>query len=135
MSLITWSEEQFGTKVSVHDQEHQAIFAALNDLHSSVEGGDRAQTGQNLDKLLGIVKEHFASEEQNLAKIGYDGLDAHKAEHDDLLNTCSDLHAKFSAGEAEITAETTGFLKEWLTKHIPTVDRSYSEPMNTAGIN
>jgi hemerythrin len=135
MSLITWTQEQFGTNVSAHDAEHQAIFASLNELYSAAESGDRSQTGQNLDKLLGIVQAHFAAEEKNLASIGYAGLDAHKAEHDALLSTCTDLHAKFNAGQAEITAETTHFLKDWLTKHIPAVDRAYSEPLNAAGIN
>lgn len=135
MSLITWTQEQFGTNVSSHDAEHQAIFSSLNALHAAANGGDRAATGKELDSLIGIVQSHFASEEENFRKCGYAALDAHKAEHDELLRTCSDLHAKFNAGQAEITPETTGFLKDWLSAHIPKVDRAYSASLNAAGIN
>ena len=134
MSLITWNAEQFGTNVATHDKEHQQIFDALNALHASVEGGDRATTGQKLDQLLDIVQSHFKSEEENLAKVGYAEFDAHKAAHDHLLATCTDLHAKFSAGQTEITPDTTGFLKDWLVGHIPNVDRAYSEPLKAAGV-
>ena len=38
MSLMTWTKDQFGTNVSLHDQEHQTIFRMLNSLHDSACG-------------------------------------------------------------------------------------------------
>ncbi len=134
MSLITWTKEAFATNVDTHDKEHQDIFADLNALHAAVQSGDRAVTSTRLDALLGTVQSHFASEEENFRKCGYAQYDAHKAEHDKLIATCTELYAKFNAGQAEITAETTSFLKDWLVKHIPHIDRLYSEPMLGAGI-
>ena len=135
MSLMTWTQEQFGTSVSMHDQEHQKIFSLLNTLHDSVPTSDRNAIGTNLDSLISYVAEHFGSEEQNMAKSEYDAMTAHKEEHDQLVQTCLDLQKKFKAGEAEITTQTTTFLKDWLIKHIPTVDRAYGPTMNSKGIN
>ena len=36
MSLITWTQSQFGTSVALHDEEHRHLFNLLNDLHAKV---------------------------------------------------------------------------------------------------
>ncbi len=41
MTLMTWTAEQFGTKINKTDDEHKTIFSMVNDLHASV-GSDRA---------------------------------------------------------------------------------------------
>jgi hemerythrin len=134
MSLMTWTKEQFGTNVSIHDLEHQKIFSLLNDLHSAVPTSDRSAIGRNLDALIAYVAEHFGSEEKNMEKSGYASLAAHKQEHDKLVQICLDLQKKFKAGQAEVTQDTTAFLKDWLQKHIPVIDRAYGPAMNGKGI-
>jgi len=134
MALITWTREQFGTNVSVHDQEHQSLFERLNNLDSTLASGDRGAIGAALDSLIDVVAKHFASEEANMQKIGYAGLAAHKAAHDKLVETCVDLQKKFHAGEAEVTPETTAFVRDWLYNHIPSIDKAYGPHMNGKGI-
>jgi hemerythrin len=134
MSLITWTKEQFATNVSLHDKEHQTLFDLLNRLHTAVATGNRAITGPALDSLIDFVAKHFASEERNMSKTGYAGYAAHKAEHDKLVETCLDLQKKFRAGQANITAETTAFVKDWLVKHIPNVDKAYGPHLNSKGV-
>jgi hemerythrin len=134
MSLITWTQEQFGTNVSVHDQEHQKLFRMLNDLHDSTAAGDRKVVGARLDDLIGFVAEHFGSEERNFLKCEYADYQMHKQEHDKLVSTCLDLQKQFHAGKAEITPETTGFVKDWLVNHIPNIDKRYGPTLNAAGI-
>jgi hemerythrin len=135
MSLITWTKEQFGTNVGMHDEEHRSIFTSLNSLHETVAKGDRKAVGAKFDELVDIVAKHFASEEQNMTTHGYQAKDAHKAEHDKLVKTCLDLQAKFRAGQTEITPETTGFVKDWLTQHIPVIDRTYGPFFNSKGVS
>lgn len=135
MSLITWTKEQFGTNVSKHDQEHQTLFGLLNSLHTSVGGGDRKAIGEQLDSLVAFVAKHFASEEESMTKHGYPSVGAHKAEHDQLVATCVDLQKKFHAGQAEITPQTTTFVKDWLVKHIPGVDQQYGPYLNGKGMS
>jgi len=56
-------------------------------------------------------------------------------EHDKLVATCADLQQKFHAGEAEVTADTTQFVKDWLDNHIPKVDKDYGPFFNERGIS
>ncbi len=127
MPLITWTEEQFGTKVGFADEEHKEIFRLLNKLYDDVAGGaDRDTIGASLDALIAYVVDHFAHEEREMEAVGFAGLASHKAEHDALVATCADLQKKFHAGEADVTAEVGEMVKDWLDKHIPTFDFAYS---------
>jgi hemerythrin len=134
MSFITWSKEQFGTNVGVHDEEHKTIFGKLNTLHEAVSKEDRSAVGSHFDELVDIVAKHFASEEDSMAKHGYEAADQHKQEHDELVQTCLDLQSRFKSGQTEITEETTVFVREWLLKHVPVVDRSYGPFLNSKGM-
>jgi hemerythrin len=134
MSLITWTKEQFGTNVGLHDEEHRQIFTSLNALHETTAKGDRKAVGAKFDELVDVVAKHFASEENSMTTHGLPTKDAHKVEHDKLVKTCLDLQAKFRAGQAEITPETTGFVRDWLTQHIPTIDRTYGALFNSKGM-
>lgn len=129
MPIITWTQAQYGTTVAKHDEEHKKLFAMLNDLHDSV-GQDRASIGRKLDALIAYVVEHFKSEENNMQSHNYPDFVAHKAEHDKLVATCADLQKKFHAGQAEINADTTAFVKGWLDTHIPNVDLRYGPCLN-----
>jgi len=131
MALITWTAEQYGTKVDICDDQHKTLFGLLNDLHELAGGGDRKAIGSKLDALINFVVEHFKTEEKMMQEKGYSGYAAHKAEHDKLVGTCADLQTKFHAGQAEVTQETTAFVKSWLDSHIPSVDMPYAPTLNS----
>lgn len=132
MTLITWTQEQFGTTVAQHDEEHQQLFKLLNDLHYRIGNSGRYAIGAALDNLIAFVAEHFSSEERNMAAAGYPGLEDHKLEHDKLVQLCLDLQHSFHAGAVEVTEQTTAFLRDWLSDHIPRVDFEYG-PSLAAG--
>ena len=134
MTLMTWTAAQFATKITETDGEHQQIFNMVNDLHGSV-GGDRSSIGAKLDALIGFVAKHFKTEEDLMKSHGYPDFASHKAAHDALVTTCLDLQKKFKAGEAEITADTTKFVKDWLYGHIPSIDMNYGPFLNAKGVS
>jgi hemerythrin len=132
MALITWTKEQYGTNVAVCDEEHKTLFGKLNKLYDLATGGaDRAAIGGQLDDLIDYVVEHFGTEERLMQEKNFSGYATHKAEHDNLVATCADLQAKFHKGEADVTAETGAFVKDWLDKHIPTFDKKYESSLNS----
>jgi hemerythrin len=131
MALITWTAAQYGTKVDICDDQHKTLFGLLNDLHDAAGGNDRKAIGSKLDALIAFVVEHFATEERLMQAKKYSGYIAHKAEHDKLVETCADLQKKFHAGQAEVTQETTAFVKSWLDSHIPKVDMPYEPALNS----
>ena len=134
MTFMTWTAAQFGTKIAAPDGEHQQIFSMVNDLHASI-GQDRSSVGQKLDALIAFVAKHFQTEEQLMHEHGFPEFVAHKSAHDNLVAACLDLQKKFKAGQAEVTQETTSFVKEWLYSHIPSVDRKYGPYLNAKGVN
>lgn len=130
MALITWTEADYGTKVVICDNEHKTLFDMLNALHELAAAGDRTAVGNKLDEMINFVVKHFATEERLMQQKGYPGFAAHKAEHDKLVGTCAGLQKQFHAGEAEISQETTAFVKSWLDSHIPGFDKPYAPSLN-----
>jgi hemerythrin len=134
MALLTWTQEAFGTNVTVADDQHKVIFSMLDDLHGAVASGDRGAVGKQLDGLIDYVAMHFKTEEELMQANGYPDFTAHKAKHDELVNTCLDVQKKFHAGQLDITADTTAFVKDWLVNHIPNVDKHYGPFLNSKGV-
>jgi len=132
MALITWTEDQFGTKVGFADEEHKELFNLLNKLYDDATGGaDRSQIGASLDALISYVVAHFAHEEKEMQAKGFAGYERHKEEHDKLVATCGGLQTQFHAGEAEVTEEVGQMVKSWLDEHIPTYDFAYADALNS----
>ena len=132
MALMTWTAEQYGTKVGFADDEHKDIFSLLNKLYDEATGGaERSQIGASLDALITCVVDHFAHEEKEMEAKGFANLANHKAEHDKLIATCAGLQTQFHAGEADVTDEVGQMVKGWLDGHIPTYDFAYTESLNS----
>lgn len=131
MALITWTAEKYGTKVAICDDQHKTLFDLLNALDDAAAAGDRGAIGSKLDALISFVVDHFATEEKLMQQKNYSGYAAHKAEHDKLVATCADLQKKFHAGQADVTQETTAFVKSWLDSHIPQIDMPYEPALNS----
>ena len=132
MALITWNVAQHETNVNFADDEHKILFDKLNNLYDlAIGGAAREETGKQLDDLIAYVVEHFAHEEKEMEAKGYEGLAAHKEQHDALVGICAGLQIKYHAGEAEITEEVGQMVKGWLDSHIPAYDMPYAETLNS----
>lgn len=128
---MEWAEEKYGTTVVVCDDQHKELFNRVNALNDAVSNGGRTDIGTRLDNLIEYVVEHFETEERLMEERGYDGLDAHRVEHKQLVDTCIDLQQKFHAGETDIEDATMMFIKNWLDHHIPVIDKSYGPTLNS----
>lgn len=132
MAFMSWSAGLHGVDVDFADKEHQILFDRLNRLYELVENAaDKAEIGKHLDDLLSFVIEHFKHEEDAMQEKGYESYQAHKMEHDALLETCKELQAQFHAGEIEITEDRLEMLKDWLEDHIPMFDMAYTTTLNS----
>jgi hemerythrin len=127
---MKWTEETYGTTVDICDQQHQELFVRVNALNDAVGSGSRTEIGDRLDKLIDFVVEHFQTEERLMEEHGYTGLDDHRSEHENLVNTCTELQGKFHANETDIEEGTMIFIKNWLDHHIPVIDRSYGPALS-----
>ena len=132
MALMIW-EDKYSVNVNEVDGQHQEIFRLVNALDDSLLE-DRAIIAERLNALVAYVVEHFNTEEKYMQETNYPEYEAHKKMHDDLVTQVAAIQAKFNAGETEITGEITAFVRDWLYKHIPNIDKEYGPHLNEKGI-
>jgi hemerythrin len=131
MSLMKWTEEDYGTTVAACDEQHQELFNRVNVLNDAISGDERSAIGTALDSLIEYVIEHFQAEEKLMEEKGYADLEAHRKLHAELIDTCSDLQGKFHANNADVGSDTMAFIKDWLDNHIPVIDKKYGPVLNS----
>ena len=60
-------------------------------------------------------------------------VEAHLAEHKKLVAEVSAFKKKFDSGQAAISVELMGFLRDWLLNHILKVDKHLAQHLVSAG--
>lgn len=122
MPAMEWDESY-----SVGDEKMDAQHRGLIDLINLLD--DETMTAIALERLKSYVNEHFRDEETMLEAAGYPGLDEQKAEHGEFEDWLSRTHRDYVTGgdpkgQMEDVQE---FLKTWLTNHILSSDKAYSD--------
>jgi hemerythrin len=126
MALLTWSTE-YSVAVEAIDQQHQKLFAMVNELHDAMKDGKGAQTAPRiLKQLVEYVCEHFALEEALMAEVHYPELARHKVEHDKLTTEVAKLLQDIESGKTVLSMKLLQFLRSWLQDHIVGCDKKYT---------
>ncbi len=134
MSLIQW-EERLSVNVKDIDEQHKKLVYLVNLLHSSMKSGKGKDVlGKILNDLLDYTAYHFKTEENYIQKNNYPAELIHKKEHEALVAKATDIKKRFDKGEAVITIELMGFLKDWLSSHILVSDKKLGEFLNMQGV-
>ena len=107
------------------DQEHLGLARILNELNAAVRLNEPSEaTARLLDQLTTQIRSHFQHEDHLMDQYGYFDDDAHKNEHQRLIDELGYLKDKFNQGGEMATLHT---LKEWLLNHISSSDRQLSD--------
>jgi hemerythrin-like metal-binding protein len=123
VSYFVWSDELSVGNAFI-DSDHQMLVDYINQLHEAMaKGHGKEVLGKILNELIRYAKEHFQREEDHMKSIRYADFPSHKQEHEIFIKEVSDLHAKFSAGNAMLSVRVSKFLKDWLVNHIMKLDR------------
>jgi hemerythrin len=120
---MKWSDE-LATGVVEIDKQHQTLFTWFNELESAAAEERLMATTYALNRLTQYTISHFVDEEKLMAECKYPQLAEHKAEHDAFRAQLRDLQLR--AEEIDISDATVGFLRDWLVRHIMTVDMDYA---------
>ena len=119
MTLITWRKE-FETGIAEVDHEHQELVALINRLADDISAGaDKERIQAFLGEVFARIAAHFALEESVMRKHLYDEYEAHKAEHESLLDEIRDIMDEAEAGYAETLSATVA---NWFVGHFKTKD-------------
>lgn len=134
MALFEW-EPRYSVYINEFDNHHKKLLELLQKLHQSMlDGQGKIIVGEILDELKEYTVYHFNAEEQQMEKYGYPEFEAHKAQHNNLIEQLEDLIKSFKEGKSTITTDTYRFLNKWLTNHILSGDKQYTSFFKEKGL-
>jgi len=122
MKDLVW-DDMLSVGIDEIDEDHRRLVDLYNILnHSVTEGAASDYIGAVLEELINCTVWHFSHEERLMLKYGYQGIDEHKIEHQDLIKGARELQQKYlQVGELD-EKEDLSYLELWLTGHILSTD-------------
>ncbi len=119
MSLIEWRKE-FETGIADVDHEHRELVDLINRLHEHMTGGaDPARVNEFLGEVFARIAAHFALEESIMRKHGYDEYQAHKDEHERLLDEIRDI---MDGATSDYSHSLSTVVRDWFVNHFKSKD-------------
>jgi hemerythrin-like metal-binding protein len=119
MPLIEWRKE-YETGIAGVDHEHRELVDLINRLHEHVASGvDQARIAEFLGEVFARIAAHFALEESIMRKHAYDEYEAHKAEHERLLDEIRDIMDSASTAYA---SSLSTVVRDWFVSHFKSKD-------------
>jgi hemerythrin-like metal-binding protein len=105
------------------DEDHRKLVNIFNILnHSVVEGESPDYLAAVLEELINCTVWHFSHEERLMLKYDYEGIEVHKAEHQELINSAKKMQQEILQEDKSVSEEDIEFLEHWLVEHILTTD-------------
>lgn len=135
MPLVNWND-CYATGITRIDDQHKTLFDAVNDFHQGlINARAKEELARTLAFLVDYTVDHFKTEEEFMKQHGFDGLAAHRSEHQLLLADVSAFKEKWDRDPASVRPmEVARFLGDWLTHHIQQMDFQYAKYMRDKGI-
>jgi hemerythrin-like metal-binding protein len=122
MSLLQWKPE-YSVGVESMDVEHQEMIDLINEIYEKLESNpDADQIEQCLGDIFSTVSMHFALEERLMRKSNYAEYQAHKDNHEELLDQIRDLMDDFDSDTAAGATRLEQGLSDWFAGHFATFD-------------
>jgi hemerythrin len=123
MALIEWRKE-FETGITEVDHEHRELVGLINSLHAEIgHGAGKERVSQFLGEVFAKIAAHFALEESVMRRHAYDEYSAHKAEHEQLLDSICDIMDAHEADPAtEVDTALAGTVRDWFVGHFQSTD-------------
>ena len=116
------------------DSQHKELIDKINELVRSCETSVELSTAvKTLNYLADYTDFHFSAEEKLQEEIEYPGIEEHKKQHKEFIQTIEDLHDMLVEEEGptkEFSEKVNEKVIEWLYKHIKGFDRSVAEYKN-----
>jgi hemerythrin-like metal-binding protein len=125
-------KDRYSVGIAAVDHEHRQLIALINRLHDefSRRGGTHTVAAFFGDLLAGISA-HFALEERFMRERRYDHLQAHKADHERLLDEIRDLMDDVEDTAGMRSDELAGRLEAWFARHFETHDARLHKALGT----
>lgn len=126
--MLEWTNK-LSLEIPVIDNQHKAIFVAINRLLKSFEEGKEAESAfETLAFVEEYVNKHFSTEEFYLKKFAYADYEKHAQLHRNFTKRLEAFKLSHRRGGLTRMAamEMQEFLLDWWIVHIQKVDSKYA---------
>jgi len=121
---------KYMTGVEMIDEEHKKLFDIMRRSFELLNQHQNSENVDSFDMVLDIIDElvdytqtHFADEEEYMASINYEGLEAQKRAHQIFVEKLSDIDLEgTNIPPYEYLEDVIDFVLYWLTNHILKMD-------------
>ena len=122
MSPIQW-DDRFSVGVASVDHEHRELIEMIADFQRRIAEEDWPDTKLDyLGETLTAISSHFALEERLMRDHLYDRYEAHKADHEQLLDQLRDIMDAVEVDNEVDDDELSTALERWFARHFQTHD-------------
>ena len=131
---VKWKPE-YSVGIDSIDAQHKTLIELINKLQNAVDyATGRDYELEALDELVKYTLTHFRYEEELMEEHGYPSYEAHKAEHDKMVQRVEALTNEYRGNEDLVMRKALTFLKDWLINHINGTDQKYSRFLIDKGV-
>jgi hemerythrin len=122
MSLLQW-KPQYSVGIQSMDDEHREMIDLINATYEKLKSdADADQVEEYLGEILSTISMHFALEEKIMRNAAYSEFQAHKDDHEVLLDRLRDLMDDFFVDPAGGSDRLEQGLSDWFANHFSTFD-------------
>ena len=133
MEFFPWKDD-YNVGIRKFDEQHKSLVGFLNELYDAMNNGKgKEKLDKILSNLVQYTKTHFTAEEALMKLYDYPDHGTHKQKHDSMAGHVLKLAKRFEDGEITNPMQITGFLKDWLSKHILETDKAYGPYLREKG--
>lgn len=122
MPLLNWKPE-FSVGVESVDFEHEQMINLINEIYDEMK---LRKDADSIEQFMGdvhfAISAHFALEERLMREAAYAEYEAHKEDHEDLLDRIRDLMDQFVSNPEQGFKLLQDQLSDWFEKHFATFD-------------
>jgi hemerythrin len=117
MAQIEWTAE-YSIGIAEIDKEHESLIAQINQLYDQL---DLPLDIETIESMLADIQDdistHFALEELLMQESGYAEYEAHRQDHERLLDEIHDLKFHFDEDPESGKALLGNRLSDWFSQH------------------
>ena len=122
MALLQWKDSYALGNPSV-DHEHRELIGMINAVYDHLaDESDTEEIESCLEDIYAGIASHFVLEERHMRDAGYVEYQAHKDEHEDLLDQLVEMVDEFIDHPVTGRASLQKSLADWFGEHFATFD-------------
>lgn len=118
------------------DDQHRKLLGLANEVIVAIE---ESRPKHDVTLTIGILADstqtHFRSEEGLMLATGYDQYEAHKANHDYLLEQLQVAREKIECGVIPPSELLDFYIRAWATHHIVKFDLEFAKHLRSPSVS